>query len=82
MHIILGEGGKGGGEEGEDQVQREADSYTVIKRTSETSALPDKDQFCRYDKYRRMLKIMHLKAFQSSLLTYGIAERLEGFPKR
>jgi hypothetical protein len=32
-------------------MQREADSYTVIKRTSETSALPDKDQFCRYDKY-------------------------------
>jgi hypothetical protein len=52
LHIILGEGGKGGGgEEGEDQVQREADSYTVIKRTSETSTLPDKDQFCRYDKY-------------------------------
>jgi hypothetical protein len=47
LHVILGEGGKGGGEEGEDQVQREADSYTVIKRTSETSALPDKDQFCR-----------------------------------
>jgi hypothetical protein len=47
LHLIRGEGGKGGGEEGEDQVQREADTYTVIKRTSETSALPDKDQFCR-----------------------------------
>jgi hypothetical protein len=47
LHLILGEGGKGGGEEGEDQVQREADSYTVVKRTSETPALPDKDQFCR-----------------------------------
>jgi hypothetical protein len=47
LHLILGEGGKGGGEEGEDQVQREADSYTVVKRTSETPALPDKDHFCR-----------------------------------
>jgi hypothetical protein len=46
--MYAGEGGREG--EGDEQVQRELDSYTVIKRDGDTVSQGTKDQFCRLDR--------------------------------